>query len=309
MRVDTLEAYNVAPDILAIWRESVGADLLPVQERAVKEFGLFSQGKFEMGSNEDGFPLWKPAHTVMLDSYCLDVNEVTVARYRACVEREACPPAKTTPSYPKMESQTDEEHDKEVAAFAELCNWDKPDRDEHPINCVDWNSAEAYCKHLGVRLPTEAEWELAARGTDGRVFPWGNDSGDHTYMNAAGTEWRRWFADKGLPEPQGVMYEADDGHVGTAPVGRFPRAMTQTGQLDMVGNVWEWTSDWYALYKDEAVSNPKGPAAGDRKAIRGGGFNGEITLWLNPAARYHQVPDAAVHAIGFRCASDVKPAD
>ena len=288
---------------------AAAAPLLEWDGPCPKGMKLISGGTFEMGSNEEGFPLWKPAHSVTLDSYCLDINEVTVKSYRACVERGKCKPAKTNPSYPKNASQSDADHDQEVTAFASLCNWDKAGRDDHPINCVDWFSADAYCKHLGVRLPTEAEWELAARGTDGRVFPWGNDTGDQTYMNAAGTEWRRWLSDHDLPEPASIMYEADDGYAGTAPVGRFPRAQTQSGQLDMVGNVWEWTNDWYALYKPDAERNPKGPAGGDKKAIRGGGFNGELALWVNPAARYFQVPDASVHAVGFRCGSDVRAAE
>jgi formylglycine-generating enzyme required for sulfatase activity len=265
--------------------------------------------KFEMGSNDEGFPLWKPAHEVTLDTYCLDVTEVTVKMYRACVERNACAPADSAPDFPKDDSTSEEDHKRQLSAFAELCNGDKTDRNDHPINCLDWKRADRYCRALGVRLPTEAEWELAARGGDGRKFPWGNDTGDQTYMNAAGTEWRRWLASKDLPEPAGLMYEADDGYTGTAPVGRFPRAQTQSGQLDMVGNVWEWTEDWYALYKPDAVANPKGPATGDRKAIRGGGFNGEFALWINPAARYHQLASASVHAVGFRCASDVRAAD
>ncbi|MEM9695956.1 MAG: SUMF1/EgtB/PvdO family nonheme iron enzyme, partial [Myxococcota bacterium] len=81
------------------------------------------------------------------------------------------------------------------------------------------------------------------------------------------------------------------------------------GNMDMVGNVLEWTNDRNALYEGEAEVNPKGPAAGDRKAIRGGGFNGEFSLWVNPAARYHQLATASVHVIGFRCASDVRPAE
>jgi formylglycine-generating enzyme required for sulfatase activity/serine/threonine protein kinase len=274
-----------------------------------KGMKLVTGGKFRMGSDDPSFPLWKPAHDVTIDSACLDVTEVTVAAFRDCVRAGACPPAAERPSFPKPGSLKEEDHEKQLVVFAELCNWDKPGRDEHPVNCVDWTSADAYCKHRGFRLPTEAEWELAARGRDGRVFPWGNDTGDHTYMNAAGREWRRWLEDHGLPRPTSLMYEADDGFAGTSPVGRFPRAMTQSGQLDMVGNVWEWTSDWYALYKPDDQVNPKGPSAGDRKAIRGGGFNGEVATWVNPAARYFQVVDARHYAIGFRCASDVKPAD
>jgi len=283
--------------------------LLPWDGPCPKGMKAVNGGSFEMGSNEPGFPLWKPAHQVTVDTYCLDVHEVTVAQYRACVERDQCKPADAEVSFPKDASSSDEDHARQLKAFSKFCNWETAGRDNHPINCVDWYRAEAYCDHLGVRLPTEAEWELAARGTDGRKFPWGNDSGDHTYMNAAGTEWRSWLSDNGLPEPNGLMYEADDGFRGTSPVGRFPRAQTQAGQMDMVGNVWEWTADWYALYKPDAQTNPKGPATGDRKAIRGGGFNGEFSLWVNPAARFHQLATASVHAVGFRCGSDVKSND
>lgn len=266
-------------------------------------------GTFTMGSDDPSFPLWKPAHKVTLDTFCLDVNEVTVAAFRGCVDAHGCkaPSAKT--NFPKSDSESVEEHDALLRATSELCNWAAAKREEHPINCVTWHESKAYCDWRGFRLPTEAEWELAARGTDGRKFPWGDDVGDHTYMNAAGLEWRKWHAEKSLPAPGGLMYEKDDGFVGTAPVGRFPRAQTQSGQLDMVGNVWEWTSDWYALYRPEPQTNPKGPGAGDRKAIRGGGFNGEFATWINPAARYHQLATARVHAIGFRCAAAVKPAD
>jgi formylglycine-generating enzyme required for sulfatase activity len=103
------------------------------------------------------------------------------------------------------------------------------------------------------------------------------------------------------------MYSADDGYTGTAPVGSFPRGMTQAGQLDMVGNVWEWTADWYALYSSDHQTNPKGPAGGERKAIRGGAFNGSYASWLNPAFRYHQLATASSHGIGFRCAAPVRP--
>jgi formylglycine-generating enzyme required for sulfatase activity len=127
-------------------------------------------------------------------------------------------------------------------------------------------------------------------------------------MNAGGLEWKAWKTAHDLSPPPTVMYEAEDGYSGTAPVGSFPRGQTQRGQLDMVGNVWEWTADWYALYSGDAATNPKGPSAGERKAIRGGGFNGSFELWLDPAFRYHQLATASSHAIGFRCAADVAAA-
>jgi eukaryotic-like serine/threonine-protein kinase len=262
-------------------------------------------GTFGMGSDDDGFALWKPAHEVTLDTYCLDVHEVTVADYQTCVDGGGCNAADNRPDYPQPASHSAEAHSQQLSAFAELCNAGKPSRSDHPINCVDWHRASTYCDQLGQRLPTEAEWEYAARGTDGRSFPWGNDAGNESYMNAGGTEWKAWLAGHSLPQPSGLMFEADDGYPGTAPVGRYPRAQTQRGHMDMVGNVWEWTSDWYAVYPAQAQRNPKGPDAGERKAIRGGGFNGEFALWMKPAARYHQLATASVHAVGFRCAKTV----
>jgi formylglycine-generating enzyme required for sulfatase activity len=97
------------------------------------------------------------------------------------------------------------------------------------------------------------------------------------------------------------LYEIDDGFAGTAPVGSFPKGKTRFGADDFIGNVWEWTSDWFETYKADEVINPKGAQMGDRKAIRGGGFNGGVLMWLNPAFRFHQIPEATTPVIGFRC--------
>jgi formylglycine-generating enzyme required for sulfatase activity len=101
------------------------------------------------------------------------------------------------------------------------------------------------------------------------------------------------------------MYETDDGFLGTAPVGSFPKGRTSLGVNDLVGNVWEWTADWFEIYKGDEQLNPKGARTGDKKAIRGGGFNGGVQLWLTPAFRYHQLADASAPAIGFRCAASL----
>ena len=121
-------------------------------------------------------------------------------------------------------------------------------------------------------------------------------------MNAAGTEYNKWEAAHGLPaSPR--MYDADDGFAGTAPVGSFEKGKTKFGAYDFVGNVWEWTSDWFETYKPGDAVNPTGAAAGERKVIRGGAFNGGYALWVNPAYRYFQVSTASVPGIGFRCAA------
>ncbi|WP_437285469.1 SUMF1/EgtB/PvdO family nonheme iron enzyme [Sorangium sp. So ce406] len=265
---------------------------------------LVPGGKFFMGSDEPDFRLWQPAHKVTLDTFCIDVHEVTAGDYKACSDKGECKRPPTTPDFPKQDGVSAAEHQKTLTALAELCTFGKPELAKHPINCVPWSLADAYCEVHGKRLPTEAEWEYAARGSDGRRFPWGDEPGDQTFMNACGIECTAWEKARGL-RPTTRMYDADDGFFGTAPVGSFPKGKTKFGADDVVGNVWEWTADWFETYKDEEQVNPKGAPAGDRKAIRGGGYNGGVPLWLNPAFRYHQVATASAPGIGFRCVTNL----
>jgi formylglycine-generating enzyme required for sulfatase activity/serine/threonine protein kinase len=262
---------------------------------------LVSGGKFFMGSDEPQFKLWQPSHKVTLDTFCIDKTEVTAAAYKACSDVGECKRPPAVPDFPKVGAETDKEHDKLIEAYTDLCNFGKDGREKHPINCLPWDLAEAYCKVQKKRLPTEAEWEYAARGSDGRKYPWGDDPGSKTRMNAGGLEFNKWETARGL-KPSPRMYDFDDGFPGTAPVGSFPEGRTKFGADDFVGNVWEWTADWFETYKPDEQVNPKGAPAGDRKVIRGGGFNGGVALWLNPAFRYHQVATASAPAIGFRCA-------
>ncbi len=261
---------------------------------------LVPGGKFFMGSDEATFKLWQPAHKVVLDTFCVDLHEVTAGAYKECSDQGECKRPDRVPSYPKTAGSTDEEHEKKREAYTELCTFGKAGRENHPINCTSWYHADAYCKWRKKRLPTEAEWEYAARGSDGRKFPWGDDASGGGYMNAGGKEWAAWEKAQGL-KLTGQLYEIDDGFPGTAPVGSFPKGKTRFGADDFVGNVWEWTADWFETYKADEAINPKGAPAGDRKAIRGGGFNGGVQLWLDPAFRFHQVPDATTPVIGFRC--------
>ncbi len=281
---------------------SASAPVAPVKPtECPKDMVLVPGGKFFMGSDDPGFKLWQPSHKVTLDTFCIDIYEVTAGDYKACSDVGECKRPEATPDYAKADDVSEEQHEKNKAAVAEHCNFSKDGREKHPMNCVSQPFAEAYCKVKKKRLPTEAEWEFAARGSDGRKFPWGEDPAAFGHMNACGTECTKWEADHKLKQSK-RMYEKDDGYPGTAPVGSFPSGKTKFGAYDFVGNVWEWTADWFETYKDEEQVNPKGAPAGDRKVIRGGAFNGGVVLWLNPAFRYHQVANARVPAIGFRCA-------
>jgi formylglycine-generating enzyme required for sulfatase activity len=261
---------------------------------------LIPGGRFFMGSDDPGFELWRPAHRVAIDTFCVDTYEVTAADYKACSDVGYCKRPDPIPSYPKATGTSDEQYEKDRAVQAELCNFGKQDRAKHPINCVSWDLADNFCKSRRARLPSEAEWEYAARGADGRKYPWGDEAGDALHMNACGTECNTWERKHALA-PSRRMYEVDDGYPGTAPVGSFPSGKTTAGAHDFIGNVWEWTNDWFETYKPGDAQNPTGAPAGNRKAIRGGGYNGGTKLWLDPAFRYHQLATASAPAIGFRC--------
>jgi eukaryotic-like serine/threonine-protein kinase len=281
---------------------SSSAAVAPRPTNCPEGMALVPGGRFFMGSDDGDMKLSQPVHKVTVDTFCIDLTEVTAGAYKACSDVGECRKPEPVPSYPKGEKESEEDYDKKRNTLAEFCNFGKDGRDKHPINCISWAYSDAYCKWKKKRLPSEAEWEYAARGSDGRKFPWGDEVGDQRFMNACGTECNKWEAAHGL-KPSAKMYEADDGFPGTAPVGSFPKGKTKFGAFDFVGNVWEWTDDWFEAYKGDEQVNPKGAVAGERKVIRGGGFNGGFAQWVNPAFRYFQVATASAPAIGFRCAS------
>jgi formylglycine-generating enzyme required for sulfatase activity len=161
--------------------------------------------------------------------------------------------------------------------------------------------ANTYCLANGKRLPTEAEWEYATRGPDGRVYPWGDEPPSARHLNACDKSCMAWAKTNGVTVF--ALYEEEDGFPTTAPVGSFPAGSSRFGPNDVVGNVFEWVGDWDAAYSPEDVTNPAGPATGEKKVIRGGAWNGGDASWLRPSFRYAQDPKAQSHGIGFRCAA------
>ncbi len=218
-------------------------------------------GPFKMGCNpnvEEGCT--PPMKSVRVRKFSIDKTEVTVADYRACVEAGRC-------ASDSFQTKNDDNY----------CNWGHSDRDNHPINCVTWFGAKAYCEYQGKRLPTEAEWEKAARGTDGRIFPWGNTpplSCDYAIIDDG-----RTLATAGS-ETDGC------GHDSTWPVGSKPAGVSPYGAFDMLGNVHEWTSDWYQ--------------ENESRTVRGGS-------WYYPpdsvgvAIRHRYPPGMFRYNVGFRC--------
>ena len=167
-----------------------------------------------------------PGGLIELAAFEIDATEVTVARYRACVEAKGC-------SAENLDLPSTGEQEQPELKWT--CNWGQPDRDRHPINCVSWEAAVAYCKWAKKRLPTPREWERAARGTDGRKFPWGNEP--------VKAEAQANLSDKTLlesgPDRWGLR-EYDDGFLSTSPVGSFPQGISPAGAMDMASNVWEF---------------------------------------------------------------------
>jgi eukaryotic-like serine/threonine-protein kinase len=247
----------------------------------------------------------RPPHKVSLADFCLDVNEVTVEAYDRCATNGNC-------LRPQAQVSFEGAGPREIEQYSKLCNTGRADRAKHPINCVDWNMAKNFCETKGgrladggARLPTEAEWEFAARGSGQRVYPWGDDPPGPTRLNACGDECIGWLQSVGL-QSQGKMFDGDDGHADTAPVGSYQAGTSSGGIADLAGNVWEWTADWYGPYGDAEQSDPKGPASGTERVVRGGGFNGIKPQWEKPAYRWKTAPGTRSHGIGFRCALPAK---
>jgi formylglycine-generating enzyme required for sulfatase activity len=221
-------------------------------------------GELAMGSRPGiGDEDEHPQHRVTLPGYCLDATEVTVAAYAACVAAGACTPA-AEPA---------------ASGPASSCNGSRSDRQLHPINCVDWDQAVAYCTSTSKRLPSEAEWEYAAVGPSGTLYPWGSEPPSAKLLNACGAECRQ----------------------ATSPVGSFPRGKTPLGVFDLAGNVAEWTADLYQSYTGVASAFQDGP----HRVVRGSSFFDEAAPLARGASRGHANPRNRGGNLGFRCARDL----
>ena len=252
-------------------------------------------GNFFMGSDDkDDLDFERPAHKVSVTEFCIDEFEVTTEAYKAASDEGSAKRAGSTNDWVDISAA-------DHKAFDPLCNIRAPEvRARHPINCVTWEMADVFCKAKKKRLPTEAEWEYAARGPDGRKFPWGDALPSASFLNACGKECVAWG--KKNHQEESAMYPDDDGFATTAPVGSFPAGKSRYGVQDVVGNVWEWVSDWYAPYTADDQKDPKGPKKGEARVIRGGSWNGAQPSWVRPTFRYRDSPTKRSYGIGFRCA-------
>lgn len=227
---------------------------------------LVSAGVFTMGSDE-GSDYEQPVHQVYLDAFYMDIYEVTNAAYKACVEEGVCTPPHNTSSSMRDSYYGNSEFD------------------NYPVIYVGWNQANAYCEWRGASLPTEAQWEKAARGTDDRTYPWG----------------------EGISCNQANYYHGREHCVDdTTEVGSYESGKSPYGIYDLAGNVWEWVADWYSetYYQNSPSENPSGPSSGQYRVLRGGSWNYNDYV-ARSAYRNFYSPDDFIYDVGFRCARSI----
>ncbi|MBI3360139.1 MAG: SUMF1/EgtB/PvdO family nonheme iron enzyme [Chloroflexi bacterium] len=242
----TGDAATVAP----------GATMVSPVDKAVLVY--VPAGSFLMGSDLGGLDE-RPVHKVTVNGFWIDRTEVTNAQYAQCVAAGACQPPSNTSSASHSLYYGDTKFD------------------NFPVLYVVWDSAVTYCKWAGKRLPTEAEWEKAAAGTDQRLYPWGKDAPTKNLLNFSSRD--------------------------TVAVGSYPDGASPYGALDMAGNVSEWVSDWYSesYYSESSEKNPTGPTSGQYRVLRGGAWNTN-EFASRTADQFRIDPTTAFAFTGFRCA-------
>jgi formylglycine-generating enzyme required for sulfatase activity len=227
-------------------------------------------GEFILGTNA-GYANEKPEHMVFLEGFYIYKLEVTVGQYKKFIREP---------------QGGGHEPDEPYSVHMPNDYFTNPEYDRYPVVNVSWEDAEAYCRWAGNRLPTEAEWEKAARGTDGRTYPWGV----------------AWDEQKANWDDETGGFRVD-GYRFTAPVGSFPEGASPFGVHDLAGNVWEWVNDWYQPYQGNATQDPDYGQV--YRIIRGGSWL-RYPLGLTCTARDTCAPTLRYDSIGFRCASNLR---
>ena len=240
-------------------------------------------GAFIMGSDSDlakktieggrAYPEI-PVHTVTLDGYWIDKYEVSNAQYALCVEAGACElpfvlGSETRPHY-----------------------YDDPQYGNYPVMWVNWYMAGTYCQWAGRRLPTEAEWEKAARGPNGQEYPWGNEPITGERANFCDINCERTIANG----------KYDDGYADTAPVDSYPAGVSPYGAMNMAGNLWEWVSSIIMPYPYDPDDGREDQEVYSERVWRGGPWSNG-TWWMRSSLRYRSVPTYWWVNLGFRCAA------
>ncbi len=220
---------------------------------------LVPAGEFTMGSTTSDDE--KPVHRVYLNAFYMDKYIVTVGQYAKYL------------------------HATGMQAPPEWEVMNQPHHQRRPVVNISWSEAATYCKWAGKRLPTEAEWEKSARGTDGRLYPWGNDPPTRLHANFGRKEWA--------------------GHMALVPVGMFEMGKSPYGIYDLAGNTLEWVNDWYDhdYYKKSPTKNPQGPTTGKSKVVRGGNWL-YVQDFLRSSFRFNAEPSSRQFGYGFRCAKN-----
>jgi formylglycine-generating enzyme required for sulfatase activity len=289
------ETPTVAPSATRTTRPTNTPNPTAPPTQIVDPFGvpmaLVPAGQFEMGADADIairacldlcpdcectyglFGNEEPPHLVYLDEFYIDLYEVTNGRYAECVRDGVCDPPLS------------------MASRARQSYYRDPAYADYPVIYVTWFMAEAYCEWRGGSLPTEAQWEKAARGTAGIIYPWGKYFDDNRgnfcdancTLNKANKDW-------------------DDGYADTAPVGSYPSGCSTYGLFDMGGNVIEWVKDWYGIsyYAESPSDNPTGPVEGVYRSLRGGAWYYSAD-YMRTTNRVRTSPENANDRIGFRC--------
>lgn len=255
-----------------------GATGLPFCPR---EMARVQGGKLTMGSAEDG-----PPHLVHVAPFCVDLTEVSASEYSACAKKKACPEPLVEASWPGI--QRDEQK-----AWSAFCTYGRAARNDHPMSCVTFDEAAAYCRSVGKRLPNEEEWEYSARGKDGLVYPWGASPPSPTRVNGCDEGCAR-VARQASGDVIGQRLVGDDGAEATAVVGSYLQGVSPFGAFDLSGNVAEWVDAPFCPYGQTSC----GTVA---RVVRGGSWATDRPNALSATSRGKANPTVRMPDLGFRC--------